>query len=64
LAAVAGLGPFAGQAGAEYKVAREELVHQAVWFILRGMGLTRKAIADYYNPRCLICILIRSEVFQ
>jgi hypothetical protein len=29
------------------------LVHQAVWFILRGMGLTRKAIADYYNPKVL-----------
>lgn len=36
-----------------YKVSREELVHQAVWFILRGMGLTRKAIADYYNPKVL-----------
>jgi TetR/AcrR family transcriptional regulator, transcriptional repressor of aconitase len=36
-----------------YKVAREELVHQAVWFILRGMGLTRKAISDYYNPKVL-----------
>jgi AcrR family transcriptional regulator len=36
-----------------YKISREELVHQAVWFILRGMGLTRKAIADYYNPKVL-----------
>jgi len=36
-----------------YKVSREELVPQAVWFILRGMGLTRKAIADYYNPKVL-----------
>jgi AcrR family transcriptional regulator len=36
-----------------YKVPREELVHQAVWFILRGMGLTRKAIAAFYNPKVL-----------
>jgi AcrR family transcriptional regulator len=36
-----------------YKVSREELVHQAIWFILRGMGLTRKAIATYYNPKAL-----------
>jgi len=36
-----------------YKVAREELVHQAVWFILGGMGLTRKAIAAYYDPKVL-----------
>jgi TetR/AcrR family transcriptional regulator, transcriptional repressor of aconitase len=36
-----------------YKVSREELVHQAVWFILAGMGLTRKAIAAHYNPKAL-----------
>ena len=37
----------------DYKVSREELVHQAVWFILSGMGLTRKAITDHYNPKVL-----------
>jgi AcrR family transcriptional regulator len=36
-----------------YKVSREELVHQAVWFILNGMGLTRRAIATHYNPKAL-----------
>ncbi len=36
-----------------YKVSREELVHQAAWFILSGMGLKRKAIATYYNPKVL-----------
>jgi AcrR family transcriptional regulator len=36
-----------------YKVSREELVHQTVWFILGGMGLTRKAIATHYNPKAL-----------
>ncbi len=36
-----------------YKVPRQELVNQTVWFILRGMGMTRKAIAAYYNPKAL-----------
>jgi len=31
----------------------EELVYQAVWFILRGMGVTDKAISTYYNPKAL-----------
>jgi AcrR family transcriptional regulator len=37
----------------DYKVSRGELVNQAVWFALRGMGLTDKAIATYYNPKAL-----------
>jgi len=37
----------------DYKISREELLHQAVWFVLRGMGLTDKAIATYYNPKAL-----------
>lgn len=36
-----------------YKVSRDELAHQAAWFILSGMGLTRKAIADNYHPKVL-----------
>jgi len=36
-----------------YKVPSHELVNQAVWFILRGMGMTRKAIGAYYNPKAL-----------
>jgi TetR/AcrR family transcriptional regulator, transcriptional repressor of aconitase len=36
-----------------YKVSRQELIDQAAWFILRGMGMTRKAIAAYYNPKAL-----------
>jgi AcrR family transcriptional regulator len=32
---------------------QEELVCQAVWFILRGMGVTDKAISTYYNPKAL-----------
>lgn len=33
----------------EYGVPREELVEQAVWFTLRGMGLKDEAIRRYYN---------------
>ena len=36
-----------------YKTTSEELLYQAVWFILRGMGMTDKAINTYYNPRAL-----------
>jgi hypothetical protein len=36
-----------------YKTASEELLYQAVWFILRGMGMTDKAIAAHYNPKAL-----------
>ena len=37
----------------DYKSSREELMDQAVWFALRGMGMTDKAIATYYNPKAL-----------
>jgi len=36
-----------------YKATSEELLYQAVWFILRGMGMTDKAINTYYNPKAL-----------
>jgi AcrR family transcriptional regulator len=36
-----------------YKISREELLDQAVWFALRGMGLTDQAIATHYNPKAL-----------
>ena len=35
----------------DYQVSREELLHQAVWFVLRGIGLTDEAIARYYDPK-------------
>jgi len=35
----------------DYGVPREELVEQAVWFTLRGMGLKDEAIRRYYNPK-------------
>jgi AcrR family transcriptional regulator len=36
-----------------YRVSREKLLDQCVWFALRGMGLTDQALADYYNPGAL-----------
>jgi hypothetical protein len=37
----------------DYGLSRDRLVEQAVWFILRGMGLKEEAIQRYYNPRAL-----------
>ena len=36
-----------------YGMSQEELLDEAVRFSLRGMGLTDKAIATYYNPKAL-----------
>jgi AcrR family transcriptional regulator len=37
----------------DYEVSREKLAEQAVWFILRGMGVKDEAIKRYYNPQAL-----------
>jgi AcrR family transcriptional regulator len=37
----------------DYGVSRKQLVEQAVWFTLRGMGLTDEAIRRHYNPSAL-----------
>jgi AcrR family transcriptional regulator len=37
----------------DYGVPRKQLVEQAVWFALRGMGLTDETIRRYYNPKAL-----------
>jgi hypothetical protein len=37
----------------DYGVSRQELLNQAVWFVLRGMGLMDQAIATYYNAQAL-----------
>jgi AcrR family transcriptional regulator len=34
----------------DYDVSREELAGQAVLFCLKGIGMTDKAIQEYYNP--------------
>jgi AcrR family transcriptional regulator len=36
-----------------YRVSRQDLLNQAVWFVLRGMGLNDHAIATYYNAEAL-----------
>lgn len=41
------------KAAVDYAAAREELVEQAVWFALMGMGLKGEAIRRYYNPKAL-----------
>jgi AcrR family transcriptional regulator len=38
---------------ADYAVSHEQLVEQAVWFALRGIGLKEAAIQRYYNPKAL-----------
>ena len=37
----------------QFSVSREELVEQAVWFGLRGMGVKEEAIRRHYNPATL-----------
>jgi len=37
----------------DYGVSREKLVEEAVWFMLRGMGLKEEVIKRYYNPKAL-----------
>jgi len=37
----------------DYKVDREELLHEVTWFALRGLGLTDQAIARHYTPKAL-----------
>jgi AcrR family transcriptional regulator len=37
----------------EYGLPRDQLVEQAVWFILRGMGVKEMAIARHYNRKAL-----------
>jgi AcrR family transcriptional regulator len=37
----------------DYRVSKEELVEQATWFALRGLGLKESVIRRYYNPKAL-----------
>lgn len=37
----------------DYKVSREELVAQATWFALLGIGLKEDAVRRYYSPKAL-----------
>ena len=37
----------------DYKVSKDELVTQAAWFGLLGIGLKQQAVQRYYNPKAL-----------
>jgi AcrR family transcriptional regulator len=37
----------------DYKVSKDELVEQATWFALSGVGLREESIRRYYNPKAL-----------
>jgi AcrR family transcriptional regulator len=37
----------------DYHASKEDLLNQAVWFVLQGFGLTDRAIATYFNPKAL-----------
>jgi hypothetical protein len=41
------------QPAVDYKVSRQALVEQTVWFALLGVGLKEQAIKRYYNPKAL-----------
>jgi AcrR family transcriptional regulator len=40
-------------AAVDYKVSKEELVSQATWFALLGVGLKKEAARRYYSPKAL-----------
>ncbi len=44
---------LSGDTAFEYEGSKEELAHQAVMFIIRGIGMTDKAIARYARPKSL-----------
>jgi hypothetical protein len=37
----------------DYKVSKEELVSQATWFALLGVGVKQDAVRRYYHPKVL-----------
>jgi AcrR family transcriptional regulator len=41
----------------DYGVPRDKLLEQAVWFILRGMGLKEEVIQRHYNPKALALLI-------
>jgi hypothetical protein len=37
----------------DYKVSKQSLVEQTVWFALLGVGVKGEVIGRYYNPKAL-----------
>ncbi len=46
----------------DFGVPRQQLVEQAVWFCLRGMGLTEEAIRRHYNAETLVALASETEL--
>ncbi len=46
----------------DYGVRADQLVEQAVWFALRGVGLEDEAIRRYFTPQALA--LLAGQVFR
>jgi hypothetical protein len=53
LAAMTMLNRLPARSVVDYQLSERELVEQAVWFALRGMGLKEKSIARHYNPKAM-----------
>lgn len=53
LAAMIGIMHLPNNPVIDYQTSRQELLNQAVWFALRGVGLKDEAIAAHYNPKAL-----------
>jgi len=45
----------------EYEASREQLVQQAVWFALRGLGLKDEAIRRFYSPKAMALFFNQHE---
>ena len=41
----------------DYEMPREQIIEQAVWFSLRGMGVKDEAIQRHYNPKALMLLM-------
>jgi AcrR family transcriptional regulator len=48
---------FPAEPVVDYGLPRDQLVEQAVWFILRGMGLKEESIQRHYNPKALALLV-------
>lgn len=46
----------------EYGVSKQDLLHQVVWFALRGMGMKDDAIARHFDPKALEIFFGSGEV--
>jgi hypothetical protein len=45
----------------DYRASRDQLVQQAVWFALRGLGLKDEAMRRHYRPKALALFFNEAE---